>query len=88
MLGAGGPSSCATQSGHVRPDSVQSASGGGREPAATLAGARLTLPPAEPPPRPQLGTANPLNNARATLEGMKSMRTFKQVRVHFVKRAV
>lgn len=27
----------------------------------------------------QLGTANPLNNARATLEGIKSMRTFQQV---------
>lgn len=27
----------------------------------------------------QLGTANPLNNARATLEGIKQMRTFKQV---------
>lgn len=27
----------------------------------------------------QLGTANPLNNARATLEGIKQMRTFQQV---------
>ena len=27
----------------------------------------------------QLGTSNPLNNARATLEGIKSMRTFQQV---------
>ena len=27
----------------------------------------------------QLGGANPLNNARATLEGIKAMRTFQQV---------
>lgn len=27
----------------------------------------------------QLGTDNPLNNARATIEGLKSMRTFEQV---------
>lgn len=27
----------------------------------------------------QLGTSNPLNNARATLEGIKTMRTFQQV---------
>lgn len=27
----------------------------------------------------QLGTDNPLNNARATLEGLKNMRTFQQV---------
>lgn len=27
----------------------------------------------------QLGSGNPLNNARATLEGIKSMRTFQQV---------
>lgn len=29
----------------------------------------------------QLGTANPLNNARATLEGIKQMRTFQQVQI-------
>ena len=27
----------------------------------------------------QLGTANPLNNARATIEGLRALRTFKQV---------
>lgn len=27
----------------------------------------------------QLGTDNPLNNARATIEGLKAMRTFRQV---------
>jgi len=27
----------------------------------------------------QLGSSNPLNNARATLEGLESMRTFQQV---------
>jgi small subunit ribosomal protein S5 len=27
----------------------------------------------------QLGSANPLNNAKATVEGLKSMRTFEQV---------
>ena len=27
----------------------------------------------------QLGSANPLNNARATVEGLKNMRTFQQV---------
>ncbi len=27
----------------------------------------------------QLGSANPLNNARATIEGLRALRTFKQV---------
>lgn len=27
----------------------------------------------------QLGSANPLNNARATVEGLRALRTFKQV---------
>lgn len=27
----------------------------------------------------QLGTGNPLNNARATIEGLRNMRTFEQV---------
>ena len=36
--------------------------------------------PAPPPAAPCApGTANPLNNARATLEGIKAMRTFRQV---------
>ena len=28
----------------------------------------------------QLGSANPLNNARATVEGLRALRTFKQAR--------
>ena len=28
----------------------------------------------------QLGSANPLNNARATIEGLRALRTFKMVR--------